>query len=55
MLAADTFLLGGAPPVPALFGCITSYTSTTGNGNSTNSSEASTGLLGMNRGSLCPS
>ncbi|KAL6649662.1 hypothetical protein ACP70R_013886 [Stipagrostis hirtigluma subsp. patula] len=52
LLAADTFLLGGAPPVRALFGCITSYSPTTGNGNSTNSSEAATGLLGMNRGSL---
>ncbi|KAG2541785.1 aspartic proteinase PCS1-like [Panicum virgatum] len=54
VLAADTFLLGGAPPVPALFGCITSYYSATGGGgsNGTDSSEAATGLLGMNRGSL---
>ncbi|CAD6203060.1 unnamed protein product [Miscanthus lutarioriparius] len=54
VLAADTFLLGGAPPVRALFGCITSYSSTTANGNdaATKSSEAATGLLGMNRGSL---
>ncbi|KAG0551752.1 hypothetical protein BDA96_01G450000 [Sorghum bicolor] len=60
VLAADTFLLGGAPPVRALFGCITSYSSSStadgnGNGNdasATNSSEAATGLLGMNRGSL---
>ncbi|RLN39532.1 aspartic proteinase PCS1-like [Panicum miliaceum] len=55
--SADTFLLGGAPPVPALFGCVTSYYSATGGGggggsNGTNSSEAATGLLGMNRGSL---
>ncbi|KAJ1297776.1 hypothetical protein BS78_01G402900 [Paspalum vaginatum] len=51
VLAADTFLLGGgSPPVPALFGCVTSYSP------ATNSSEAqaatATGLLGMNRGSL---
>lgn len=51
LLAADTFLLGGAPPVPALFGCITSYSSATNN-NATDPSEAATGLLGMNRGSL---
>ncbi|KAF8718760.1 hypothetical protein HU200_025062 [Digitaria exilis] len=50
VLAADTFLLGSAPPpVPALFGCVTSYYSATG----INSSEpATTGLLGMNRGVL---
>ncbi|XP_062210749.1 aspartic proteinase PCS1-like [Phragmites australis] len=53
LLATDTFLLGGAPPVHVLFGCITSYSSTSDNGNNaTNSSEAATGLLGMNRGSL---
>lgn len=53
VLAADAFLLGGAPPVAALFGCITSYYSATGGGsNGTDSSDAATGLLGMNRGSL---
>ncbi|CAL4913769.1 unnamed protein product [Urochloa decumbens] len=49
VLASDTFLLGGAPPVPALFGCVTSYYSTT---TTNSSSEAATGLLGMNRGAL---
>ncbi|KAF0918658.1 hypothetical protein E2562_025592 [Oryza meyeriana var. granulata] len=53
VLAADTFLLGGAPPVGAYFGCITSYSSTTAtNSNATDTSEAATGLLGMNRGTL---
>ncbi|KAG8074425.1 hypothetical protein GUJ93_ZPchr0006g40694 [Zizania palustris] len=53
LLAVDTFLLGGAPPVPALFGCITAYSSTTAaNSNATEPSEEATGLLGMNRGSL---
>jgi hypothetical protein len=55
LLAADTFLLGGAGnlPVHALFGCITSYSSSTGtNDNATDPSEAATGLLGMNRGGL---
>ncbi|KAF8683671.1 hypothetical protein HU200_044600 [Digitaria exilis] len=51
VLAADTFLLGAAPPpVPALFGCVTSYYSATGTINS--SEPATTGLLGMNRGVL---
>jgi hypothetical protein len=50
ILAADTFLLGGAPPVRALFGCVTSYSSATATNSS--DSEAATGLLGMNRGSL---
>lgn len=46
LLAADTFLLGSSP-MPALFGCITSYSS------STDPSETPpTGLLGMNRGGL---
>ncbi|CAN6301405.1 unnamed protein product [Urochloa humidicola] len=48
VLAADTFLLGGAPPVPALFGCVTSFYSAT----ATSFTEAATGLLGMNRGTL---
>ncbi|XP_052146808.1 aspartic proteinase PCS1-like [Oryza glaberrima] len=58
VLATDTFLLtGGAPPVAvgAYFGCITSYSSTTAtnsNGTGTDVSEAATGLLGMNRGTL---
>uniref|UniRef100_A0A0D9VSG0 Peptidase A1 domain-containing protein n=1 Tax=Leersia perrieri TaxID=77586 RepID=A0A0D9VSG0_9ORYZ len=54
ILAADTFLLGGASPVSAYFGCITSYSSTTSSSTTTNdtSSEAATGLLGMNRGAL---
>ncbi|CAN6289894.1 unnamed protein product [Urochloa humidicola] len=61
VLAADTFLLGGAPPVPALFGCVTSYYSATGvggggssisNTTTNSSSAAATGLLGMNRGAL---
>uniref|UniRef100_A0A0A9F425 Peptidase A1 domain-containing protein n=1 Tax=Arundo donax TaxID=35708 RepID=A0A0A9F425_ARUDO len=53
-LAADTFLLGGAPPVHVLFGCIASYSSTTDDGNNAtnSSSEMATGLLGMNRGGL---
>uniref|UniRef100_A0ACD5TX67 Uncharacterized protein n=1 Tax=Avena sativa TaxID=4498 RepID=A0ACD5TX67_AVESA len=56
LLAADTFILGGAgaAPVTALFGCINSYSSSTAtnNNNATDPSEAATGLLGMNRGSL---
>ncbi|CAL4938722.1 unnamed protein product [Urochloa decumbens] len=51
VLASDTFLLGGAPPVPALFGCVTSYYSATG-GSSSSSNATTTGLLGMNRGTL---
>uniref|UniRef100_A0ACD5WXB6 Uncharacterized protein n=1 Tax=Avena sativa TaxID=4498 RepID=A0ACD5WXB6_AVESA len=56
LLAADTFILCGADatPVTALFGCINSYSSSTAtnNNNATDPSEAATGLLGMNRGSL---
>ncbi|XP_006651248.3 aspartic proteinase PCS1-like [Oryza brachyantha] len=53
VLAADTFLLGGAPPVGNYFGCITSYSSTTAtNSNATDTTEEATGLLGMNRGTL---
>jgi hypothetical protein len=52
VLAADTFLLGGAQPVPALFGCVTSYNSATGANATSSSSETATGLLGMNRGTL---
>ncbi|KAE8808308.1 aspartic proteinase PCS1-like [Hordeum vulgare] len=51
-LVADTFILG-TQAVPALFGCITSYSSSTAiNSSATDPSEAATGLLGMNRGSL---
>ncbi|GJN31031.1 hypothetical protein PR202_gb19385 [Eleusine coracana subsp. coracana] len=47
LLAADTFALAAGAGAPALlFGCITSYYS------SSDSDDATTGLLGMNRGAL---